>query len=90
MKTPFCFVRIIPTLTAWGGGQTHIPRRVGVTVSCSLSLGWAAVFRSSVSPICIKSLKTLISLLAIFRCGSYNVAVLFMVSLASATKMRQL
>lgn len=33
-----------------GQGVAHIPRRAGVTVSCSLSLGWAAVFRSSIAP----------------------------------------
>ena len=90
MKTPFCFVRIIPTLTAWGRVSPIYPAGQGGTVSRSPSPGWAAVFHSGVSPICIKSLKTLISLLAISRYGLYNAAVLFMVSLASATKMRQL
>ena len=85
-----------------GQGVAHIPRRAGgerfvmpslpagvclaLLIVCAGLLCFAVAF----PPICIKSLKTLISLLAILRHGLHNAAVLFMVSLTSATKMRQL
>ena len=85
-----------------GQGVAHIPRRAGgerfvmpslpagVCLALLIVCAGLLCFVVEFPPICIKSLKTLISLLAILRHGFYNAAVLFMVSLASATKMRQL
>ena len=70
--SPFCLGGVLSAMTAWGGGDAHIPRRAG---------GEQLVMPSFPARVYL-ALPIVCAALA----GS---CVLFMVSLASATKVRQ-